>query len=463
MRIPSFAFGILAAFALIGALQTLARAEEPANRVVFDESFDAGNNNRGFRQSVGGVHIDAQGVLRNPAVEELGALARLRRESLGKVTNGLDEKVALRKISLKRILSTIKKAVDKGEQIPDDLLFLAGMQRVRYVFVYPEEQDIVLAGPAEGWKVDDRGNFVGKTTGQPVLLLEDLLVALRVAVGDNANITCSIDPKPEGIARLMAFIKREKNLAANPSATAKAMEELVGSQVISFGSVPPTSHFAGVLVAADYRMKRLGMGLEPSPVAGMPSFMDMSDGASTSLFPRWWLTTNYDSMLKSPEGDAWELRGLGVKAMTEDAHFEADGSRKTTGKSSPLAKKWADSMTSHYEELSAKLPIFTELRNAIDLAVVAHLIVRENLDRKAGLDVNPLASSSIPSSEINIPREIPSQASFVRKNKSIVLSVSGGIDLRPGDVIKNRENSAALAPVRGKAAPDATTWQWWWN
>jgi hypothetical protein len=304
---------------------------------------------------------------------------------------------------------------------------------------------------------------VGKTTGQPVLLLEDFLVALRVAIGDKANVTCSIDPKPEGIAKLLAYLKHEKNLAANPDATARAMEELVGPQVISFNAVPPTSHFAAVLIAADYRMKRLGMGLEPSPVAGMPSYMEMAGGAPANLFPRWWLTTNYDSLLKSPEGDAWELRGVGVKAMTEDARFEADGKRKTTGASSPLAKKWADSMTARYEELSAKLPVFTELRNAIDMAVVAHLIVRENLDQKAGLDVEALASPSIPTSEVNVPREIPSQASFVRKNKNVVMSVSGGVEITPADVVKNRENSEALAPIRTKAAADPTVWQWWWN
>ncbi len=456
--------GVFVAALVAFSLLYPARAEESENTVVFDEYIqNEGNNNNGFRQAVGGIKIDAEGVVKNPTVDEIGVLARVRRESLGKITAGLDEKVPLRKVSLKRILAAIKKNLDKGEQIPDDVLFLAGMQRVRYVFVYPEEQDIVLAGPAEGWKVDDQGNFVGKTTGQPVILLEDLLVALRVAIGDQAAVTCSIDPKAEGVARLLAFVKHEKNLAANPAASAKAMEDLVGGQVVTFGAVPPTSHFAGVLVAADYRMKRLGMGLDPSPVKGMTSYLEMSGGSASSLFPRWWLTTNYDSLLKSPAGDAWELRGVGVKAMTEDARFEADGNRKTTGKASPLATKWADSMTKHYEELSAKLPVFTELRNAIDLAVVAHLIIRENLDTKAGLDVEALASPTIPTSEINIPREIPSQASFTRKQKNVVISVSGGIEINPAEVIKNRENSEALSPLRTQAAPEATVWQWWWN
>jgi hypothetical protein len=227
--------------------------------------------------------------------------------------------------------------------------------------------------------------------------------------------------------------------------------------------VPTNSHYAAVLWAADYRMKRIGMGLEKSPVAGMPSFMDLSNGASTNLFPRWWLTTSYDALLKSPNGDAWEIRGAGVKAMTEDAFFAANGQRTTTGKTSPIAQKWADSLNSKYEELSGKLPIFAELRNAMDLAVVATLIVHENLPEKAGFNIEGLASPTIPTAVVNSPKEVPSEASFVRKNKNIVISVSGGIDIRPADVISKQKADEALTPIRMQAAPEATAWQWWWN
>ena len=50
---------------------------------------------------------------------------------------------------------------------------------MKYVLVYPEEHDVVLAGPAEGWRVDSLGNVVGAASGQPVLLLDDLMAALR--------------------------------------------------------------------------------------------------------------------------------------------------------------------------------------------------------------------------------------------------------------------------------------------
>ena len=37
-----------------------------------------------------------------------------------------------------------------------------------------------------------------------------------------------------------------------------------------------------MLVAADYKMKRMAMGFDPSPVKGMPSFMQMVKAAGAA-------------------------------------------------------------------------------------------------------------------------------------------------------------------------------------
>ncbi len=66
--------------------------------------------------------------------------------------------------------------------------YLAGLQRIDYVFVFPEAHDIVIAGPAEGFAEDGAGRTVGLTTGRPPLRLDDLMVALRaVKRGDDVG------------------------------------------------------------------------------------------------------------------------------------------------------------------------------------------------------------------------------------------------------------------------------------
>ena len=107
---------------------------------------------------------------------------------------------SLRKVSLRGLEEAIEESLKSGKALPDDVVFLAGLQDIRYVFVYPEQKDIVLVGFGEGWRIDARGNIVGVTTGKPVLLLDDLLTALRTAESSaRTGISCSIDPTAEGI------------------------------------------------------------------------------------------------------------------------------------------------------------------------------------------------------------------------------------------------------------------------
>ena len=61
----------------------------------------------------------------------------------------------------------------------------------------------------------------------------------------------------------------------NRGSTATGIEKALGRQAVTATGVPATSHFASVLVAADYRMKRMAMKFERAPVSGMPSFLDM--------------------------------------------------------------------------------------------------------------------------------------------------------------------------------------------
>ena len=327
-------------------------------------------------EAVGGVSINADGVLDNASADATGKLSRFWSHALEKIPAALGPVAELRKVSLRRLEAAIEECVKTGKPLPDDIKFLGGLQRIHYVLVYPEQKDIVLAGSGEGWKVDARGNIVGVTTGQPVMMLDDLLVALRTAQQTaHGGITCSIDPTPEGVRQLASYVKTLRTIG-DPDTTRANIEQTLGRQQIPSGGVPPSSHFARVLVAADYRMKRLAMGFEPPPIRGLPSYLQMMGSGGrgmSSMAPRWWLEPKYESLLHDAEGLAWELRGGSVKAMTEEDFFTANGDREHTGKANPLAKKWADNMTAKYGELAVAEPIFGQLQNCMDLAVVGAL------------------------------------------------------------------------------------------
>lgn len=418
-------------------------------------------------RAVGGVSIDAHGVVRNAEQDALGELGRKWAESLQQIPGDLNQPSELRKVSLKQLEAAIAQHVNQGTPLPDAVRYLAGLQRIRYVFVYPDAGDIVLAGYGEGWLVDERGNVVGANTRRPVLGLDDLLVALRTAESAaQGGITCSIDPTQAGLERLQSFAS---SLAAgvNPKTAAAQIEEQLGPQLVTVTGVPADSHFARVLVAADFRMKRLAMNFDPSPVSGLPSFLHMLKGKTSrgmhNMLPRWWLATHYDALLTDGEGLAWELRGPGVKAMTEDDFLAADGSRKQSGKASPVAQKWADNMTARYEELSVKEPIFGELRNCMDLAVIAALLVKENLPARANCSLGILLNGSdLQATSFHSPAQVDTKASFIETKNSYIISASGGVLIDSWGAAGRRESSEALAPLHAEAAQNRGD-AWWWN
>ena len=416
------------------------------------------------QRSVGGISIDASGFLDNATVVDQTKLSQLRAQAAENIPGELNGWTELRKVSLRGLEAAIQQCLKDGKDLSDEIRYLAGLQQIRYIFVYPQQRDIVLVGPGEGWKVDKQGNIVGAVNGRPVMLLDDLLVALRTArQAAQGGISCSIDPTAEGLARLQRFRPRA---GSNPYQVGATIEEVLGPQRISVTGVPPTSHFARVLVAADYRMKRLGMGFEPSPVDGLRSYVSMiklSGRAMSGLGPRWWLEPNYEPLLRTADGLAWELRGGSVKAMTEQDFLTATGVQRGTGKANPAAQEWAENMTQKYDELAVAEPIFGQLRNCMELAIVGALVVKEQLTEKAGYSMPLLLDpAEVEIEKYFAPKQVDSKASLLKRGSNWVISASGGVQVNSWNVADKVSQSDAPAGVRTKAAPGGNT-NWWWN
>jgi hypothetical protein len=411
--------------------------------------------------AVGGVKIDANGVLSNPEVGELKQLQAAWQKGLQDVPKDLNAFTELRFVSLRKLESQIAEARAAGKEIPDAVRYLAGLQRVKYVLVYPDRQDIVLAGPAEGWKVDRMGSVVGATTNRPVLTLDDLMVALRVAESSNRDgISCSIDPTPEGLQRIQQLGQQTAQGGAQNAA--RRMEEALGPQTITVTGVPETSHFARVIVAADFRMKRLAMDFERAPVDDMPSFLDMAKsrrGGLHNAMPRWWLAPMYDPIRRDNDGLAWEISGQGVRCLTEQEFMNDAGQKQNTGAADTIAQKWADAFTSNFDELAREDSSFGQLRNVMDLAVVGALLVKERLIEKSGLTMPNLMHDEA-LAEFPAPRIVPSQASLVKAGRSWIVSVSGGVQIYPWQVADRTEVAADLASKRTDQPATATGWYW---
>lgn len=403
-------------------------------------------------QAVGGIAIDAQGIVSTLDPRAAEELAAERRKVL---TDGTlaDAKAGTRKVSLKAVTAAVREAAAGTKPVPAEVLFLGGLQRIEHVFVDPDGHDIILSGPADALKVDAMGSVVGVTTGRPPLHLEDLIVALRaIDAAREGGMTCSIDPTPEGIAKLQAMLRKQGTMGRDPQATFTAMEQAMGPQRVTVTGVPGDSRFARVLVAADYRMKRIGMGLEPSGLDALPSYLDLvpAGGRATTL-PRFWLEADYDPIARDPDELAWRIAGRRMKCLTESDVAGREGVARGAAPADATATKWCAAMTASYEALAAKQPIFAELANCVDLAVVAALIRGRQLDARAGCDLAPLLdAAAAPLPRYDVPSTVPTVATGVKKGTNWVLSASGGVKFQPWQFATNTADSAE--PVAARAA-----------
>jgi hypothetical protein len=423
----------------------------------------------GQQRAVGGVVIDSSGVLRSATLDQRQATLKELRQAIGQPQGDLAQPAELRMISLSKLQHAMEECAANGEPLSDEMRHLAGIQRIEFVFVYPERNDIVLAGPAEPWIVRDDASVVGANSGRPVLKLDDLIVALRaVEPARTEGITCSIEPTEEGRVRLQALLKRISLRAGqNPATFEPAMREAFGPQMIKLTGVPSTSHYARTLVAADYQMKRLAMALEDSPVAGLPSYLAISRNQrhSSQSNPRWWMACNYDALSHSDDKLAWRISGQGVKTLTETDLITADGKAQPGQKADKSATLWAETMTQRFDDLSKAQSVFGELRNCFDLSVVATLIVQEQLAQRAGCDLAHLMGNSgeIELDQFAIPKSVEPQCSFVRGASGWVVTASGGVDVNAFEVVQSQQVDPTVKAIRERGAESGESQTWWWN
>ena len=108
-----------------------------------------------------GIEVDANGRVLSLSQEKSAAFGRMMASILEPLPEQLDRKVSLRTISLKKLDAQVKTIVEQQEVLPDAIRYLGGLTSIDYVVAVPEENDLLLVGPAEGWLADSAGNVVG--------------------------------------------------------------------------------------------------------------------------------------------------------------------------------------------------------------------------------------------------------------------------------------------------------------
>ncbi len=445
-----------------------------------------------------GVYVDAAGALRIGNGQAKQSLTAVRSRGVRGSTElkkldakpqaaaasanaaGLSrESSALRYVSLRRLEAAIADCQRRHVPLEPEMLTLAGLQRVSYVLVYPEANDLVLAGPAGDWQTAPSGAIVSLETGRPVVRLDDLLTLWRRQRAEkSAAFGCSIVPRQEALARTQEYLASGAGQPLEPGMRRRwlaGLRDQLGVQDVEYYNIDPDTRVAGLLLAADYHMKLVGMGLAEG-VPGVKSYLaTVRVGKNGELPPmsvlRWWFSRPASTVEVSAAGDAFAMADRCVEVLSENEMLAARGERVHTGESEALNRQFAESFTKQFAELADKYPVYGELERVFELALALALIEREGLTEKAGWTPSLLVDARrLRLPQVKSPRTVETVVNHrVVGGRHIIAGISGGVRIDAAKQIAvssaNDNSAGKLTPAKKpvEQAHAAEELVWWWD
>jgi Protein of unknown function (DUF1598) len=427
-----------------------------------------------------GIEVDPNGLLRGLSRPETGnnlsSLGHRAREAA--LNSDMRAASSLRFVSLARLEKEVAKRLAEGRDIPESMQHLAGLSHTRYVCVDPDRHDVVIGGPAEGWRYNAQGIAVGRESGRATLFLDDFVTVLRTFAPQGAGyFNCQIVPREEGLRRIQQFVDESNARGPIDASAAKSwidqLQQQLGLQDVEINGIPADSRVAAVIFEADYRLKMIGIGKLPGG-PGIPSVFDLfpqtDEVASQQLDAlRWWLSMKYDAVLYSPDRNAFEIQGSAVLCQSENEKISPSGQRIHTGKSQAANRLFAANFTSHYRELAGADPVFADLQNIFDLSLVAALLTDNRIPERAGWNLGAFASGgAYQTAHYQTPKTIMSVVNHhIYNGRNIVVQVAGGVDGQIRNVLGDPHvfrEAAKLTSAETKArAPQLPEGRWWWD
>ncbi len=414
-----------------------------------------------------GVRVDPNGLFamlsreeRDGRLKEMGVRARA-----ADLNDDVARASALRFVSLTRLEREVSKRLAAGQPVLETMRQLAGLSQIQYVILDKESGEVLLGGPAEGWRYDENGLPVGATSGRPTLQLD--------------MYQCLIVPRQEGLKSVREFVEASNargplSAGAGVKNWTNQIQQKLGQQDVEINGIALDSRVARVILEADYRMKLIGIG-KLDAGKDIPSYFDLippaeQAGNSNLDALRWWLTMKYDALLHSPDRSVFEVQGSSVKCLSENEFINQDGSRVHTGKADATNRLFAERFTAKYAELAERDSVFADLQNLMDLSLAAALLSHEQ--KEHGLDWN--AGAFARSGQFQPARFAPAKTVMSAVNhrvyggKNIVVQVAGGVraDLMTvvtdKKIVREQPRLQSVAAT-AKAPAQIPEGRWWWD
>ncbi|HLP45905.1 MAG TPA: DUF1598 domain-containing protein, partial [Candidatus Kapabacteria bacterium] len=188
-------------------------------------------------------------------------------------------------------------------------------------------------------------------------------------------------------------------------------------QKVRVMGIPFNSHFASVMVKADYDMKKIADGTDELNLLWISTLADLqmdeakkkhihgyASSETLGGMNRFWF---YPGELRFLEdSNAVMIEICKVKLLTEEEHLTSKGDISGTGGSNPIAEKFANDFSDFYPEVADQRPIYQELENLFRFVALAKVIKLKAPHEKVGLSLQYLLEQ-YPVSEQEVKMSLP--------------------------------------------------------
>jgi hypothetical protein len=424
-----------------------------------------------------GVQVSANGLVSEREISGRLSAAGVRARQAD-LNDEVAKKSTLRMVSLTRLEREVARRIEEGLPVPETMSQLAGMTELRYIFIYPGTHEIVVAGPADGWRYTDRGQAVSLSEGKPMLQLDDFVTVLRTFARGESDFGCSINTRDAGAKELKEYVEKShaNGQDTDTSSWVKQLQKKLGRQDVVVWGVPAESRVAKVIVEADYRMKLIGID-KLDAGKEIPSYFDLLGATPKKNLSnidalRWWLTMQSSGATHSEDKCAFEILGTSVLCQSENQFLTAEGKHVSTGQTEETNRQFAQNFTTNYSKLAAKDQVFADMLNIFNMAHCSALMKQERLAEKAGWNLGVFApNGAYNTATYAVPTEIESVVNYriYRRGdlRDVVVQVAGGVTSNAMATAKDpqlNKTDAQLARVGNDAkAPELPVGRWWWD
>ena len=238
--------------------------------------------------------------------------------------------------------------------------------------------------------------------------------------------------------------------------------------MVTVNGVPSNTHFAQIMVEADYRMKLIGIGLEDPPVA-IKSYIKRASptNVARNALQRWYFQPNYECVRVSDDGLTMALEGEGVKLVGANERIQRNGSRVGSGRVDRASEAFVKSFTQRYAALARKEPVFGVLRNLIDCSIVAAYLQQEDVYGQCGWDMSFFGDESlIPVQIYRTPKTVEPAVNVVWKGGTLMTPIGGGVSIQTAralELAQGDEDGKLDGARREVTVPQLADGQWWWD